>query len=108
MSFGIPVEYLMMRGIFMAPGATADQVAYYIQVLDKVRALPEWRDFMAQGAFKPSAMNGEPFVAWLDKAESFHRIVMREARLTYAYAAVAETAAPAPTPAKDSAPTRKK
>jgi hypothetical protein len=63
---------------------------------------------MAQGAFKPSAMNGEPFVAWLDKAESFHRIVMREARLTYAYAAAAETAAPAPAPAKDSAPTRKK
>ena len=108
MSFGIPVEYLMMRGIFMAPSATADQVAYYIQVLDKVRALPEWRDFMAQGAFKPSAMNGEPFVAWLDKAESFHRTVMREARLTYAYAAAAETAAPAPAPAKDSAPTRKK
>jgi tripartite-type tricarboxylate transporter receptor subunit TctC len=94
MSFGIPVEYLMMRGIFMSPGASPDQVAYYVQLLDKVRALPEWRDFMAQGAFKPSAMNGEPFVAWLDKAESFHRVVMREAKLTYAHSAMASAAAP--------------
>jgi putative tricarboxylic transport membrane protein len=93
MSFGIPVEYLMMRGIFMSPGASPAQVAYYVGVLDKVRALPEWRDFMAQGAFRPSAMSGEPFAAWLDKAESFHRVVMREARLTFAYAAPASPAA---------------
>ena len=99
MSFGIPVEYLMMRGIFTSPGATPAQVAYYVQVLDKVRALPEWREFMAQGAFKPSAMSGEPFVAWLDKAESFHRVVMREARLTAAFAA------PAPAAAASAAPT---
>ena len=94
MSFGIPVQYLMMRAIFMSPGVSADQVAYYVQMLDKVRALPEWQDFMAQGAFKQSAMNGEPFIAWLDRAESFHRVVMREAKLTYAFAAAASAAAP--------------
>jgi len=94
MSFGIPVQYLMMRAIFMSPGVSTDQVAYYVQLLDKVRALPEWQDFMAQGAFKQSAMNGEPFIAWLDRAESFHRVVMREAKLTYAFAAAASAAAP--------------
>ena len=36
MSFGIPVQYLMMRGIFMGPGATPPQVAYYNELLDKV------------------------------------------------------------------------
>jgi putative tricarboxylic transport membrane protein len=81
MSFGIPVQYLMLRGIFTTPGATPAQVAYYAGVLDKVRALPEWRQFMAQGAFKDEALAGPPFVAWLDKAESFHRVLMREARL---------------------------
>lgn len=99
MSFGIPVQYVMMRGIFMSPGASADQVAYYVQLLDKVRALPEWQDFMAQGAFKQSAMNGEPFNAWLDRAESFHRVLMREAKLTYAAAAAASAA-----PSKGGAP----
>ena len=106
MSFGIPVQYLMMRAIFMPPGASADQVAYYVGLLDKVRALPEWQDFMAQGAFKPSAMNGEPFVAWLDRTENFHRVLMREAKLTHAYAAAApaagaKAASAAQTPIKD-------
>jgi putative tricarboxylic transport membrane protein len=102
MSFGIPVQYLMMRAIFMAPGTSPDQVAYYVQLLDKVRALPEWQEFMAQGAFKPSAMNGEPFVAWLDRAESLHRVVMREAKLSYvAPAASAKPAAAAPAAAKE-------
>jgi putative tricarboxylic transport membrane protein len=89
MSFGIPVQYLMMRSIFMGPDATPDQVAYYVQVLDKVRALPEWQAFMAQGAFKPSTMAGAPFATWLDRTESFHRVLMREAKLSYSSLAVA-------------------
>ncbi|MBP6776989.1 MAG: tripartite tricarboxylate transporter substrate binding protein [Piscinibacter sp.] len=93
MSFGIPVQYLMMRGIFMAPGATPEQVAYYVQLLDKVRSLPEWKEFMARGAFKQTSMSGEAFGAWLEQAESFHKVVMREARLT---ASTAALAAPAP------------
>jgi len=84
MSFGIPVQYLMMRGIFMAPGVAPDQVAYYSQLLDRVRALPEWKDFMAQGAFKQSVMTGEPFSNWLDRSENFHKVLMREAKLTFA------------------------
>jgi putative tricarboxylic transport membrane protein len=95
MSFGIPVQYLMLRGFFMAPGVSTEQVAYYVQLLGKVRALPEWKDFMAQGAFKQTALTGEPFVAWLDRAESFHRVLMREAKLMYAAPAPAPTT-PAP------------
>lgn len=81
MSAGIPVQYLMMRGIFMSPGATPDQVAYYVQLLDKVRALPEWKTFMAQGAYKTTTMNGPAFVEWLERAQNFHKVLMREARL---------------------------
>lgn len=40
-SQGINVEYLMLRGIFMAPGAKPDQVNYFNEVFKKVRALPE-------------------------------------------------------------------
>ena len=80
MSFGIPVQYLMMRGIFMTPKATPDQVAYYRQLLDRVRALPEWKEFMERGAFRQTSMTGPEFAAWLDKADSFHRVLMREAK----------------------------
>ena len=40
-SAGIPVDYLMLRGIFMPPGVTPDQVAFYVQLFGKLRALPE-------------------------------------------------------------------
>jgi putative tricarboxylic transport membrane protein len=102
MSYGIPVQYLMMRGIFMGPGATPDQIAYYSGLLDRVRAQPEWQAFMSQGAFKPSVMTGPTFVTWLDRAESFHRTLMREAKLTHN--AAAASAAPATTAAGGKAP----
>ena len=92
MSFGIPVQYLMLRGIFTTPGATPAQVAYYDGVLERVRALPEWQRFMAQGAFRNEALSGPAFTAWLERAESFHRVLMREARL------LASQQAPAPRP----------
>jgi tripartite-type tricarboxylate transporter receptor subunit TctC len=96
MSLGVPVQYLMMRGIFMAGGVTADQVAYYRVLLDRVRALPEWQALMAQGAFKQTTMSGTAFTEWLDRAESFHKTLMREARLLST--SVASAALPAPAP----------
>jgi tripartite-type tricarboxylate transporter receptor subunit TctC len=71
----------MMRGIFTTAGATPEQIGYYVQLLDKVRALPEWKAFMAQGAFKTQVMTGQPFADWLARTESFHRVLMREAKL---------------------------
>jgi putative tricarboxylic transport membrane protein len=100
MSFGIPVQYLMMRGIFTSPGATPEQVAFYNQLLDKVRALPEWKDFMARGAFNTTVLKGAAFVDWLDKADSFHRVLMREAKFKATAAPLAPSAAPVIAPAK--------
>jgi tripartite-type tricarboxylate transporter receptor subunit TctC len=98
MSFGIPVQYQMMRAIFTTPGATPEQVAYYAQVLDKIRQLPEWGEFMSRGAFKQTTMQGSAFVDWLDRADRFHRVLMREAK----FSAPAHGAAPVAhaTPAK--------
>ena len=99
MSVGIPAQYLMLRGIFTTPGATADQVAFYSQLLDKLRAQPEWKTFMARGAFKQTSMAGPAFTDWLDKTNRFHNVLMREARLK-ATAGAAPAAASAPTPAR--------
>jgi tripartite-type tricarboxylate transporter receptor subunit TctC len=78
-SAGLPVEYLMLRGIFMPPGVTPDQVKYYLNLFAKVRALPEWKDFMEKGAFKQTIMSGDEYVDWLGKNEQAHRVLMREA-----------------------------
>lgn len=78
-SAGVPVDYLMLRGIFMPPGATPEQVAFYVELFKKVRALPEWKDFMDKGAFKQTFMSGQEYVDWLGKNEQMHRELMKQA-----------------------------
>ena len=78
-SAGLPVEYTMLRGVFMTPGATPDQVKFYVDLLAKVRATPEWKDFMDKGAFNQTTMTGQAFFDWLGKTEQAHRVLMKEA-----------------------------
>ncbi|MDB5798309.1 MAG: hypothetical protein JWP36_2211 [Paucimonas sp.] len=76
---GVPTDYTMLRGIFMAPGVTKDQTDYYVNVLKKVRETPDWKEFMEKGAFNQTAMTGPDFVKWLEKAEQQHKTLMQEA-----------------------------
>jgi len=76
---GVPSDYVMLRGIFMAPGVTPDQVAFYVDLLKKVRETPDWKDFMEKGAFNTTAMSGPEFRKWLEGAETLHRQLMTEA-----------------------------
>jgi putative tricarboxylic transport membrane protein len=78
-SQGLDIEYLMLRGIFMTPGATPDQVAFYVDLLKKVRETPEWKDFMKQGAFNQTFMSGADYAKWVEKEEVRHRDLMKEA-----------------------------
>jgi putative tricarboxylic transport membrane protein len=78
-SQGLDIEYLMLRGIFMAPGATADQVNYYIELFKKVRETPEWKKLMADGAFNQSFMTGADYVKWLGTEEKRHEELMKAA-----------------------------
>ncbi len=76
---GLAVEYLMLRGIFMAPGVTQEQVNFYIDLFKKVRATPDWKKFTEDGAFKDSFMVGKDFVDWVSQAETIHKQLMQEA-----------------------------
>jgi putative tricarboxylic transport membrane protein len=78
-SQGLDVEYLMLRGIMTTPGVSQDVVNYYIDVLKKVRATPEWKAFMEKGAFNQSFMTGDAFHKWLTDAAALHRQLMEKA-----------------------------
>ncbi len=78
-SQGLDVDYQMLRGIFMAPGVTKEQVAFYVDLMKKVRDTPEWKEFMEKGAFDPTALSGDDFVKWLTKEEQRHITLMTEA-----------------------------
>ena len=76
---GVPTDYVMLRGIFMAPGVTQEQVDYYINVFKKVRETAEWKKFMADGAFNQTFMTGKEFRNWLTLNEAVHKQLMAEA-----------------------------
>jgi putative tricarboxylic transport membrane protein len=76
---GIPTDYVMLRGIFMAPGVTPEQVKYFDDLMTKVRGTPEWKEYLERGAFNTTTLSGEPFRKWLEAAEANHRTLMTEA-----------------------------
>jgi putative tricarboxylic transport membrane protein len=78
-SQGLNVEYLMLRGIFTVPGATKDQVDYYVDLLRKVRATPEWAALMNDGAFNQTFMVGADYAKWVEAESVRHETLMKEA-----------------------------
>ena len=47
-------------------------------MFDKIRALPDWKDFMEKGAFRQTAMSGEAYFSWIAKNEQLHRELMKQ------------------------------
>jgi tripartite-type tricarboxylate transporter receptor subunit TctC len=78
-SAGVDVEYLMLRGFFMPPGVTPDQVAFYVDLLKKVRETPEWKKLMNDGAFNQTFMAGPEFAKWVATEEKRHEELMKDA-----------------------------
>jgi putative tricarboxylic transport membrane protein len=76
---GLEIEYLMLRGIFMAGGVTEAQRNYYVDLMKRVRALPEWQEFMERGAFNQTALIGDEYRAWVAQEEKRHHSLMKEA-----------------------------
>lgn len=69
----------MLRGIFMAPGVKPEQQAFYVSLMDKVRATPEWKEFMEKGAFRQTALSGQAYFDWVARNENMHRELMKQA-----------------------------
>jgi putative tricarboxylic transport membrane protein len=76
---GVPTDYVMLRGVFMAPGVTQEQTDFYVNLLKKVRETPDWKEYMEKGAFNVTSMSGTEYVKWLTSAELQHRQLMTEA-----------------------------
>lgn len=76
---GVPTTYLMLRGIFMPGGVSNAQRDYFVGLMKRVRETPEWKKFIAEGAFNPTALEGADYLKWLKEAEQEHRTLMKEA-----------------------------
>jgi tripartite-type tricarboxylate transporter receptor subunit TctC len=76
---GVDVQYQMLRGFFLPGGTTAEQAAFYADLLKKVVATPEWKDYLAKQALKDIYLTGPDFVKFLEQDETFHNKLMNEA-----------------------------
>lgn len=76
---GLAADYIMLRGIFMPPGVSKDQVDFYVGLLRKVRETQEWKDYAERGALNQTTMSGDDFSKWLGTAETMHRNLMKDA-----------------------------
>jgi putative tricarboxylic transport membrane protein len=76
---GLDVSYLMLRGIFMPGGVSAEHVQYYINVLRKIQQTPEWQDLMAKGAFDTTSLEGKEYAEWVAREEARHVSLMKAA-----------------------------
>jgi putative tricarboxylic transport membrane protein len=76
---GVPTSYVMLRGIFMPGGVTPDQVKFYVDLLEKVRQTPEWKEFIERGAFNQTAITGKEYADWVAKNEQLHMSLMKDA-----------------------------
>jgi putative tricarboxylic transport membrane protein len=78
-SEGLDIEYLMLRGFFMPGGVSKDVVAYYVDLMKKVRETPEWKKLMSDGAFNQTFMTGDDYTKWVANAEKLHEGLMKSA-----------------------------
>jgi putative tricarboxylic transport membrane protein len=80
-ALGVEVNYLMLRGIFGAPGMPKDAVDWYVAFLRKVTETPEWKKYMDEGALKPAFAAGAEYVKWVEENEQLHKDLMTKGGL---------------------------
>jgi tripartite-type tricarboxylate transporter receptor subunit TctC len=73
---GYNIQYLMLRGIFGAPGLPREAQEWYANRLHKVTETPEWTEFTDKGGLKRAFLTGTDFVQWLASAEALHKDLM--------------------------------
>jgi putative tricarboxylic transport membrane protein len=76
---GVDIEYQMLRGIFMAPGAKPEQVAFYVDLIKRVMVTNDWKRFMEEGAFNQTFLTGDEFKTWVTANDKLHHDLMQAA-----------------------------
>ena len=78
---GKDVSYMMLRGIFMAPGVTDDQKQFYVDTMKKVTETPEWKKYVSDMGLKAAFLSGPDFVKWLEQKEESTKKLMAAGHL---------------------------
>jgi putative tricarboxylic transport membrane protein len=78
---GKDVSYLMLRGIFTAPGVSKEVHDYYVGLMKRVTESADWKRYITDNALKAQFMSGPEYVKWLEQAETLHKELMSKGGL---------------------------
>jgi len=73
---GQDLSYLMLRGIFAAPGITPDQQKFYVDLMKKITDTAEWKKYVSDMGLKAAYLSGKEFVKWLEQKEAMTKDLM--------------------------------
>jgi putative tricarboxylic transport membrane protein len=74
---GADMSYLMLRGMFAAPGIKKEQQDFYVEVLKKVTETPEWKKYITDNGLKAAFLTGPDFVKWVGEQEGIHKDLLK-------------------------------
>jgi len=74
---GVDMSYLMLRGIFAAPGIKKEQQDFYVGVLQKLTETPEWKKYITDNGLKAAFLTGPDFVKWVGEQEGKHKELLK-------------------------------
>jgi tripartite-type tricarboxylate transporter receptor subunit TctC len=78
---GLDVEYVVLRGVFMA-GAVAESARdYYAGLLEKVARSPQWLRFAEDNGLETTPMTRAEYVDWLSRNEERYASFVKNAGL---------------------------
>ena len=76
---GLDVQYLMLRAMFLPGKVTAEQQAFYVELLQKVTQTDEYKDYMEKQALKPVFLTGSDMLKFLEEDDALNAELMTKA-----------------------------
>jgi putative tricarboxylic transport membrane protein len=78
---GVDMSYMMLRGIFGAPGIKKEQQDFYVDCLEKVTKTDEWKKYVSDMGLKAAFLSGPDYAKWVGEQEVIHKDLMTKGGL---------------------------
>jgi putative tricarboxylic transport membrane protein len=75
---GVKVSLPIWRGLYMAPGAPAEAVAFWTDAIKKMTASPEWSAELAKLGWEPAVKTGDEFKKFVKDERTQYQALLKE------------------------------
>ncbi len=75
---GVKVTFPIWRGIYMAPGASPEAVAFWSKAIQKMTSTPEWNAERTKLAWEPTQRYGDEFKQFVKDEQARYEALLKE------------------------------